>query len=298
MYAVKLTVKDHADLPRGKHRKFYVHEVVGIDVAPVEAVYAGRMRGRPIVHSTGVGGAQPLEVSVREMVDAINKKEPGAIPSISKVVDENGEPLVVYHGTINDVPKFDPSAKKRTRGGRDGAFFFSPDTDIASAYAGTAEGRQWNESLGKYVKIHHGMDEGGNVMPVFLSMKNPLVVNAAGRVYDQIEDAAFAAAMAGRHDGIIFRNMADQPGAQGSLRAYESDAYVAFAGEQIKSAIGNTGEYSPKNDRVTKSITLILPSGNEYRLNQGQSGTLPVDIKKPYPKVEPFPLSKCVTLAS
>ena len=53
----------------------------------------------------------------------------------SKVVDENGEPLVVYHGTDNDFNEFKPSVKalashtKRTQ-----PIFFSPNLQFASAY--------------------------------------------------------------------------------------------------------------------------------------------------------------------
>lgn len=176
----------------------------------------------------------------------------------SRVVDAEGRPLVMYHGTISEVAKFEHSAKKRTRGGRDGAFFFSPDADIASAYAGTAEGRQRNEASGMYDKVHYGMEEGGNVMSVYLSLKHPLVFDADGRVYDQIEDAAFHAAKSGKHDGIVFRNIVDQPGAQGSLRAYQSDAYVAFEPNQIKSAISNSGDFAPTDKTLTKSLPLAV----------------------------------------
>jgi hypothetical protein len=53
----------------------------------------------------------------------------------SKVVDENGEPLVVYHGTNAEFNKFKPSVKalashtKRTQ-----PIFFSPNLQFASAY--------------------------------------------------------------------------------------------------------------------------------------------------------------------
>jgi hypothetical protein len=61
----------------------------------------------------------------------------------SKVVDEDGKPLVVYHGTLRDFAEFSPKAKKATTGGEKlkgtGAMFFTPSTELASAYSGVAK---------------------------------------------------------------------------------------------------------------------------------------------------------------
>lgn len=227
-------------------KRMYIHEVVLRKNAPVGAFK---------IAAASQEGAEPRTAhhgAIFSFLQSLHDVKS------SKVVDENGDPLVVYHGAINDVAKVEHSAKKRTRGGRDGAFFFSPDADIASAYAGTAEGRQQNEVSGNYDKVHYGMEDGGNVMSVFLSLKHPLVFDANGRVYDQIEDAAFDIAKSGKHDGIVFRNIVDQPGAQGSLRAYESDAYVAFQSSQVKSAIGNNGAFSLGDDALTKFLPLAV----------------------------------------
>ena len=55
----------------------------------------------------------------------------------SKVVDENGNPLVVYHGTNTDFPSFDFKKNRTVLNDEfqgDG-LFFSPDPDVAEAYA-------------------------------------------------------------------------------------------------------------------------------------------------------------------
>lgn len=72
----------------------------------------------------------------------------------SKVVDENGEPLVVYHGTSG---KFDVFKGKY--------HFFSDNENVAGGY-----GSQ-------------------NPMPVYLSMKNPLIVDAYGQSFGEIYNA-------------------------------------------------------------------------------------------------------------
>lgn len=61
----------------------------------------------------------------------------------SEIVDENGEPLVMYHGTGKD---FDTFQKQMGR-----QLFFSPDPEFASEYA---------------------KSQGGNVLPVYIKAKN------------------------------------------------------------------------------------------------------------------------------
>jgi hypothetical protein len=72
----------------------------------------------------------------------------------SKVVDENGEPLVVYHGTSNKFSEF--KGKKH---------FFTSSRDLADAYGSKG------------------------AMPVYLNIKNPLIVDAYGQSFDNIVNA-------------------------------------------------------------------------------------------------------------
>jgi hypothetical protein len=81
----------------------------------------------------------------------------------SKVVDAEGQPLMVYHGTAVDFGAFD------TRGGRGKTFgtgaFFSSNPATASSYAG---------------------GEGGHLKPVYLSLQHPAVIDAGGRNWNRI----------------------------------------------------------------------------------------------------------------
>ena len=74
----------------------------------------------------------------------------------SKVFNRDGSPMVVYHGT----PKFEGGEFKPTKSiNRDGnvaGYYFSPDLDDANHYA-------------------YG-DEGAQILPVYLSIKNPYVI--------------------------------------------------------------------------------------------------------------------------
>lgn len=160
----------------------------------------------------------------------------------SKVVDENGNPLVVYHGTNEDFDVFDPYAEKKTQGGErlrgTNAIFFSSNPELASAYAGVAKSTLTGQSFAYPAESAYG----GNVMPVYLSIQNPMIVDAEGQMYTKVEPLIREAKKKG-HDGVIFKNVADQPGAAGSLQVTTHDAYVVFKKEQIKSATGNRGTF-------------------------------------------------------
>ena len=70
----------------------------------------------------------------------------------SKVVDENGEPMVAYHGSNNEFTKFDTTRIGSSTGTSDGrGFYFTTDKDYANSF---------------------GKD--GNVLSVFLNIDNPL----------------------------------------------------------------------------------------------------------------------------
>ena len=72
----------------------------------------------------------------------------------SKVVDEDGEPLVVYHGTTKDIDQFKISEKAHRAGNPDG-FYFTIDPKEASKYSDKGEG--------------------ANVLPVYLQLVNPFL---------------------------------------------------------------------------------------------------------------------------
>ena len=70
----------------------------------------------------------------------------------SKVVDENGEPMVAYHGSNNEFTKFDTARIGSSTGTSDGrGFYFTTDKDYANSF---------------------GKD--GNILSVFLNIDNPL----------------------------------------------------------------------------------------------------------------------------
>lgn len=214
----------------------------------------------------------------------------------SKVVDDQGRPLVVYHGTGADLEQF------KTQGGagksHETGAFFSSNSATASTYTGGVNG--------------------GNVLPVFLALENPVVIDAQGKNWNAIEQKAkvqlpsvtvsdqehedLHAALTDRepvqgavkhlrarstnvralfagewdysddtastddlarwarkqgYDGLVIRNVRDN-GPTGSFASEESrapsDLYVAFRPNQIKSAVGNNGDYDAGNPGIRFSM--------------------------------------------
>jgi len=135
----------------------------------------------------------------------------------SKVVDSEGRPLVVYHGTARDFDSF----RTDTPGAVGQGAYFSPDPRAASNYA-----------------ARNGND-GASVVPAYLSLQRPYEVNGTEKVptRKQLERRGY--------DGIIYRHGWND----GSV----SVEYVAFKPAQIKSATGNSGAFDPDNDSIIAS---------------------------------------------
>lgn len=142
----------------------------------------------------------------------------------SKVVNERGEPLVVYHGTSEDFSEFAVSW-----GGNFGEGFYFGDADTASQY---------------------GEGDGRRVMPVYLSLKNP----ATQEVIDPLRDRAEMGEI--EYDDI--RSTLEKQGYDGIMA---DGMYVAFKPEQIKSATGNSGHFDPASADIRASMTSAIGDG-------------------------------------
>jgi hypothetical protein len=145
----------------------------------------------------------------------------------SKVVDEQGRPLVVYHGTSKDFKKFSTEKIGSNWGTDRVGFFFTNDPANAEHSA--------MGSAGERGRPH--------IMPAYLSMQKPLIVDLDAAPhgvtveYDRNKRTYLAQAREQGADGIILRHDG------------KSD-YVVFKPEQIKSATGNSGAFDPSNPSI------------------------------------------------
>ena len=116
----------------------------------------------------------------------------------SKVVDESGQPLVVYHGTADIIEAFDDRYAGETTGNNDyGAFFFTDNLEVAEDYSRQAyirryEGRDEQELKSYYKEefnlsdkeinnIIDDLDEAAEkqikTVDTYLKIENPLIID-------------------------------------------------------------------------------------------------------------------------
>ena len=150
----------------------------------------------------------------------------------SKVVDEQGRPLVVYHGTN---AKFSEFQMKEIGLDFPEAAYFSSKEQVAETYT------------------YRGI-----ILPVYLRFENPYIVNANERTFNSYYDD-FSSAMYNTlddgHDGLIVKNIRDDKFQGGGEVA---DTYVAFSPNQIKST-SNRGTFSKASDDIR------YQTGGEHR---------------------------------
>lgn len=166
----------------------------------------------------------------------------------SEVVDENGEPLVVYHGTRKEFRAFDNSLLGAASGhpASQLGFFFTEGTSVANQFA---------------------TGEAGRVIPAYISMDNPLEISADDfqeMLFGDNEDWRDAwddpsviesfselkqEALTNGHDGIHILQ------AESAMESFENEwpQWIVFQPTQIKS-IFNRGTFDENNPDILFSI--------------------------------------------
>jgi hypothetical protein len=179
----------------------------------------------------------------------------------SKVVDENGNPLVVYHGTASEFNTFDKSKAKDKEGrarqlgwGKD-KFYFTPSEISANVAA-------------NYAKIQ-GKGKSPNIIDAYLSVQKPISAEEYDNRVDKLisrgktRDAAISqvdkSIKLEGYDGII-------DDISGGIAVFESN--------QIKSASGNNGNYDSNSGNIY------------YRRPPRNPGQLLQNPNQPHPQIK------------
>ena len=162
----------------------------------------------------------------------------------SKVVDAEGKPLVVYHGTAGAFDAFDPKKVGSNYGEDRRGFFFAAKPEHAE---GAAADARFAANRASYAEGNGPADVAPSLMPVYLAMERPVVVEAphgesAANFLDTNKSKLLGKATRARGDGLIVK--ADDG----------DDVYVAFRPDQIKSATGNSGKFDPKSPSLTDPL--------------------------------------------
>jgi hypothetical protein len=160
-------------------------------------------------------------------------------------VDEQGKPLVVYHGTGRWFTEFDPDRMGQTDAGYFGAgFYFSASPGLASDYSLMRSGAPMVKAV--YLQLNKPFELDYSSSDAYSrSVKSikamGIDITISGYPKDPV---AFKAELIKRgHDGVVI----DRTDGGGPKE------YVAFHPTQIKSATGNRGTFSKKSANITES---------------------------------------------
>jgi hypothetical protein len=238
------------------------------------------VRGEPAERKVGLMRSTAWEYDLdREQIERMEVMAPRAQTETaafkkwfgdSKVVDAEGRPLVVYHGSPNPAVgargfafRIGATEGRRTDFGNFGdGVYMTPQKFIADVYA------RGNQGRGAF----------GATLPLYVSIQNPIRITVAGGEYtDEVTALGKklgvtaipewrgsgqhnpewsrqfrAKALAAGYDGVITQNIDGSMGSE----------VVAFDPTQIKSAIANVGTFDPSDpaiDRMTGTATVRQP---------------------------------------
>lgn len=228
--------------------RYYDHKLSSIEKGKLLSII-------PTIQKAGIENNLPPSVGKDKRLLSILQT------NSSKVVDENGEPMVVYHGSNNEFTKFDTARIGSSTGTSDGrGFYFTTDKDYANSF---------------------GKD--GNVLSVFLNIDNPLSLKektiTKRQLFDiikRIDEKEVAAD--GEH--WLISNYANyyDVGIDGAIReAAESEyPYSDNDVELVNSLISASGNFKD----VVNSVYEI--TGKSSEIVPKENGTVHYVVTNPY----------------
>ena len=200
VYPVKITLDVHKNTPLTTYKGHKT--ITGITITP--AVYMAETKN-------GVPSQSGIEVSIQDLTNGVKPE------NCSKVVDENGEPLVVWHGgENNEFSKFDKTKVSPRKDLREGFYFVTTSRRAVATFYGQGEERAF-----------------------FLNIKNPLMINPDTKITTREG-----------HDGII--SVANEDFSD--VKNGDIIEIIAFEPEQIKSATDNRGTFDGNDAEIYNQI--------------------------------------------
>jgi transposase len=227
----------------------------------------------------------------------------------SQVVDGNGRPKIVFHGTnvhrrvlgenerpLGDIDQFDRLAAYKAFGRREG---MDAVGSWFSEHSGT--GRE-HEAAPAGAGMYSGLDDGGAIYPVYLRIESPWMPKDFNEFLDKMH------AVAGRdpktqrprglgsvgelrewlkaegHDGILF--------AAGEIDHQRAgEVWVALEPTQVKSAM-NGGAFDPNDPRISYAKAPIFYSALERHVDNSTLKAARPDNLRPAAPTPPERLSE------
>ncbi len=228
----KISVKEFAD---GTSNRLYTIEAID-----VEEMSAGNLATKQSEENGKVNPNADIVDRLQQILDSVKPE------NVSKVVDENGEPIVVYHGSKSKHNVYDQVHT-----------FHISNRNVASGYGDVVDGN--------FVNARNVLEidaDGGE----WLSVNTPDALIGRFKDGEEIEDGrgftatfdsysmsvrdiATFAKKAG-YDGVVIRNVEDTNESTGEL----GTDIVTFSPSQVKSATDNAGTFDGANPDIRYSI--------------------------------------------
>jgi hypothetical protein len=228
----------------------------------------------------------------RGVMGAVNKAKQMATAERDANLQRMLEPSKVqqrlYHGTTATEGGKGQEAIRRLKPSKEGALgsgvYMTPNTPHASSYTGIPndealelmrQGGDYSKKMAdqfmadrKVGRLREGQ-AGGNMLPVYAQIKNPLIIGKSGRNIDPAADALMGLGMdeasavrlvekAFEEKGNIGKQIQSRAQAQGydGIMQYRGDdlsEVVSYNPNAIKSAIGNQGTYDLTSPDLSKA---------------------------------------------
>jgi hypothetical protein len=245
-----------------------------VGAEPIEPGSEAYRTGQALANMPAVGVVAATAKGAGKAKDALKSMLPSAklvdTPEFqnwfgrSKTVNEGGKPLVLYHATPKDITEFIPGGQNPELSGP--AIWMTPNKDFQPAAHNLYTGK------GSFVS-------GANVIPLFASVKNPLITSLrtwkddlkpfGGSPWTLDKEAVSKMKKAG-HDGIMYYDE------KGNL-----EEVAVFKPTQVKSAISNEGTFSPRKKAITKAKGGEVT--NDEFIQEMMVGTRPSDFPETSP---------------
>lgn len=279
-----------------------------------KAIADGTFMKAPNGNTTNLTERQWLQVRTKNFInwfgDWINNPS-----KASKVVDENKEPLVVYHGTSKDFNTFNtdinwewkdkqgnlqnvvnvPNSIYATSNETMATTYYENESQLDKNLDEIIENIYESEYKGIYSveerdrRIKEVKDDynkrkqllKGRNMALFVNLRNVRIVDAKNSNWNKINDNGSIKSTRDLEeenrdkDGVIIHNVFDFGGYNGYIGFEPSTVFIINKANNVKSADSNTGEFSTTNDDIRYSSTTEAPV--KYPSVSAFSERLPID---------------------
>ena len=216
VYRVKITLKNNAT--DGQGTRAYSYEATKIELLDGQSEQAetsSRNSNNSITCAKLLKGVEKSYGNGEKLLDS------------SKVVDENGEPLVVYHRTPMEFTVF---KDEHSRG-----IWFTSDREVADGLAG-------NRTLGVFLNVRNikSVDFEGKDY-----LRNQSVEEYLNNPDDISSDGEVNKARSENFDGVRLKDIKETDASDKT-----ADVFIVFEANQIKSATENKGTFDNSNDDI------------------------------------------------